>query len=74
MKDSNSQKSNGGAGVGFFGLLQLLFIALKLTGNISWGWIWVLPPTWISILLSVLPFLVFFLFRMRILRYFNSRK
>lgn len=31
-------------GVGFFGLLALLFIALKLTGHIDWGWEWVLLP------------------------------
>lgn len=36
-----------GGGVGFCGLLTLLFIALKLTGYISWSWFWVLSPLWI---------------------------
>lgn len=31
-------------GIGFFGMLTLLFIFLKLTGEISWGWNWVLLP------------------------------
>jgi hypothetical protein len=39
--------------VGFFGLLTVVFIALKLTGNITWPWVWVLSPLWISFLLGV---------------------
>jgi hypothetical protein len=40
--------SNGsGAGVGFFGLLTIVFIALKLTEYINWSWWWVLSPIWI---------------------------
>lgn len=37
----------GNGGIGFCGLLTILFIALKLTGNISWSWVWVLSPIWI---------------------------
>lgn len=29
--------------------LQLIFIALKLIGTITWSWLWVLAPTWIYI-------------------------
>jgi hypothetical protein len=36
-------------GLGFVDALTLLFIALKLTGQIDWSWIWVLSPIWISI-------------------------
>jgi hypothetical protein len=32
--------------IGFFGLLGILFIALKLTGVIAWDWIWVTAPLW----------------------------
>lgn len=32
------------SGIGFFGLLTILFIALKLCGVISWSWWWVLSP------------------------------
>ena len=35
------------SGVGFTSLLTLLFVALKLTGYISWSWWWVLSPVWI---------------------------
>ncbi len=31
-------------GLGFVDALTLLFIALKLTGQIDWNWIWVLSP------------------------------
>ncbi len=31
-------------GIGFFGLLAVLFIALKLTGVIGWSWWLVLLP------------------------------
>ncbi|MEK3836486.1 hypothetical protein [Paenibacillus sp. FSL R7-0128] len=33
-------------GVGIFGLLGVLFIALKLTGVIGWSWWWVTLPFW----------------------------
>lgn len=35
-------------GVGFCGLLTIAFIVLKLCKVISWSWIWVLAPLWIS--------------------------
>ena len=47
-----SKKTSGG--VGFFGLLTLLFIALKLTGYITWSWWCVLAPMWIPIVLILL--------------------
>ena len=31
-------------GIGFTGLLTLIFITLKLCGVISWSWVWVLAP------------------------------
>jgi len=30
----------------FLDWLTLLFIGLKLTGQITWPWIWVLSPFW----------------------------
>ena len=45
-KDNSSSSSSGG--IGFVGLLTILFIALKLTGYIDWSWWWVLSPIWIS--------------------------
>jgi uncharacterized protein (DUF983 family) len=45
---SNSTASNSSGGIGFVGLLTILFIGLKLTGYIGWSWWWVLSPIWIS--------------------------
>lgn len=44
-------------GIGFCGLLTVLFIGLNLTGYISWSWWWVLGPLWIP-LAVILPLLV----------------
>ena len=46
----NSTNTNG---VSFLGLLTLLFIGLKLTGYITWSWIWVLAPLWIPISIAL---------------------
>lgn len=35
-------------GMGFSGVLTLIFITLKLLGVIDWSWWWVLSPMWIS--------------------------
>lgn len=42
MSSSSSSSTNGG--IGFFGLLTIVFIVLKLTGYIDWSWFWVLSP------------------------------
>jgi hypothetical protein len=50
-------------GIGFCGLLTIVFIVLKLIGVISWSWWWVLAPVWIPtalvVALVILVFLVF---------------
>lgn len=38
---------NNDNGIGFTGLLQIVFITLKLLNKITWGWAWVFAPTWI---------------------------
>jgi hypothetical protein len=48
-----SSSSNSSGGIGFAGLLTVVFIALKLTGHITWSWWWVLSPLWISFLLVI---------------------
>ena len=37
--------------LGFFGVVSIVFIVLKLTGTITWSWLWVLSPLWIGLLL-----------------------
>ncbi len=41
-----SSSSSSSGGIGFFGALAILFIALKLTGYIAWPWWVVLSPIW----------------------------
>jgi len=41
MRNSNNSGNNS---IGFFGLLTIVFITLKLTGYIEWSWFWVLSP------------------------------
>ena len=48
-----NNNSSGSGGIGFAGLLTIVFIVLKLLGKIDWSWWWVLSPMWISILLVV---------------------
>ena len=41
-------------GIGFCGLLTIVFIILKLTKGICWSWLWVLSPLWIGALLNLI--------------------
>lgn len=50
---SNNVSSSSSSGIGFFGLLAILFIALKLLGYIDWSWWWVLAPVWGPLILAV---------------------
>lgn len=37
---------NKSTGIGFLGLLTLIFITLRLTHVIDWSWLWVTAPIW----------------------------
>lgn len=50
---SKSSSTTISSGMGFSGWLTILFIGLKLTGHITWPWVWVLSPLWISILIAL---------------------
>ena len=47
---SNSKESNG---IGLAGILFIVFLVLKLTGNITWSWWWITSPIWIPVALFV---------------------
>lgn len=53
MSTNNNSKSSE---IGFYGLLTIVFIVLKLTNYINWSWWWVTSPLWIpiAILLAVI--------------------
>lgn len=41
-----AENSSSSEGVGFLGLMFLIFMTLKLTGVIDWSWWWVTAPLW----------------------------
>ncbi len=47
-------KSNNSGGMGFFSILTLIFIVLKLTDVIDWSWWYVLMPFYGSIIFGLL--------------------
>ena len=60
MKNENESKKTvvTSKGISFSSLLTITFIVLKLCGVISWSWIWVLSPLWISLALGMLLLIV----------------
>ncbi len=44
-----ASKSSSSSGIGLTGVLFVVFLVLKLTGNIDWSWLWVTSPLWIPI-------------------------
>jgi hypothetical protein len=59
----NIYNNSSSSGIGFFGLLTIVFIVLKLTGVITWSWWWVTAPLWggFALLIIILLFLALFL-------------
>lgn len=58
MKKNNSSSS---AGMGITGVLQIIFIVLKLVGAINWSWWVVLIPLWIDLGMSFILVLIVFI-------------
>lgn len=66
MSSNNNNNSSAGGGIGFCGLLAIVFITLKLLGVITWSWLWVLSPIWIPtafVIVVLLVILVIYLIR-----------
>ncbi len=59
---SNSRSSTSGGGIGFFSILTIVFIILKLLGKIDWSWWWVLAPSWIPLALAILILIIIAIF------------
>jgi hypothetical protein len=53
-----SSSSSSSGGIGFTGLLTVLFVGLKLTNVIAWSWLWVLSPIWIPLLLVIIILII----------------
>lgn len=58
MSDNSNNSTR--TGIGFTGLLALLFIALKLLNVIDWSWWWVLAPLWGGIAFALVVLLTAF--------------
>lgn len=56
MKDSNRS-----SGIGILGVLEIIFIILKLVSVINWSWWLVLIPLWIDIGIFVVYLIVYFI-------------
>jgi hypothetical protein len=56
---AENNKTSGG--IGFCGLLTLVFITLKLVKVIDWPWVWVLSPIWIPAVIGLVTALVWIL-------------
>lgn len=48
MSDSSS------SGMGILGVLQVVFIVLKLCRVIDWAWVWVLSPAILGVVSSII--------------------
>jgi hypothetical protein len=49
---------NSNSGLSLPGVLFIIFLILKLTGNIDWSWWWVTSPLWIPVCLFLGVFLI----------------
>lgn len=58
--DNNNKSTSGG--IGFCGLLTIVFITLKLLKVITWSWLWVLSPMWIPIAIVLVIAIIIALF------------
>ena len=56
-----SNESSNSGGIGFLGLLCIVFIVLKLTGYINWSWWWVTIPIWGGAAIFIIGLLIFLL-------------
>jgi len=50
----STDSSSASGGVGFGGMLFIVFLVLKLTGNINWSWWWVTAPLWIPFAIAAI--------------------
>ena len=51
-----STTTSSSNGIGFVGLLTIVFVTLKLTDYIGWSWWWVLSPLWIATIVFITVF------------------
>ena len=42
-------------------ILTIAFVILKLIGIISWSWLWVFSPLWISVIIGLIVLVIFWI-------------
>lgn len=52
-----SDNVNNG-GIGFLGLLTIVFVIAKITGYITWSWFWVFSPILIGLVFVLIIFVI----------------
>jgi FtsH-binding integral membrane protein len=52
-----SKSSSSTSGLGFGGVLFIVFLVLKLTHVIDWSWWWVTAPLWVPACICILIFI-----------------
>ena len=62
---SKEQSVSYSRGIGFTGLLTIVFVILKLLEKIDWSWWWVLSPLWISFLLVMVFFVILLIIELK---------
>tara|TARA_Y100000310_G_C20677149_1_gene813740 strand:- start:568 stop:759 length:192 start_codon:yes stop_codon:yes gene_type:complete len=57
MKEKETAASGG---IGLSWILFIVFLILKLTGEIAWSWVWIFAPLWIPVAIAIV-FVIFLL-------------
>ena len=71
---NNKTTGYASGGIGFTGLLTILFVSLKLTGHIDWCWFWVLSPILIPSISGAVILLVLLLVKLNLWRKIRNQR
>lgn len=75
MRNYYSERtSSSSGGIGFWGVLQVVFIVLRLCGLIEWSWWWVWAPTWATSAVGLVILFIYALYRVRKNRKLHGKK
>lgn len=59
MKKYNSSGGSS-SDLGFWSVLQIVFLVLKLTGLVNWSWLAVFSPTIIGLVITVIVLIILY--------------
>lgn len=58
----------------FLSILTIVFIILKLIGEITWSWWWIISPMWIPIFITVVVTVLYMIARRLLTKKFSSKE